>query len=178
MGRWVALLRGINVGRAKRVAMADLRELLAGLGYENVRTLLNSGNAVFEAPGKSGVDHARRIEAALVHELKVAVPVVVKSAREIAAAITDNPLNEIATDPSRLLFVFTGQASSLKTIAGLGQTDWSPGAILAGRHAAYIWCPGGILQSKAAAEAGRILGEAATTRNWATVEKINAILQE
>ena len=57
----VALLRGINVGTAKRVAMADLRGVMTGLGYSDVRTLLNSGNLVFTAPPRSG-DPSRRIQ--------------------------------------------------------------------------------------------------------------------
>jgi uncharacterized protein (DUF1697 family) len=61
-GRRVALLRGINVGRAKRVAMADLRELVESLGYREVRTLLNSGNVVFTVPSGVRGDSARRIE--------------------------------------------------------------------------------------------------------------------
>ena len=60
-GRHVALLRGINVGKAKRIAMADLRALVADLGYRDVGTLLNSGNVVFTAPGAGPEDAARRI---------------------------------------------------------------------------------------------------------------------
>lgn len=63
--RYVALLRGINVGRAKRVAMADLRALVEGLGFHSVRTLLNSGNVVFDGEVADCTDAAIRIEHAL-----------------------------------------------------------------------------------------------------------------
>ena len=67
--RHVALLRGINVGRAKRVAMAELRALIEGLGYGDVRTLLNSGNVVFSASAATAGNAASRIEEALAKKL-------------------------------------------------------------------------------------------------------------
>src|SRR5213593_3406061 len=96
--RQIALLRGINVGRAKRVAMADLRALVEGLGYADVRTLLNSGNVVFAATdGAKGA--AARIEKALAAKVKVTARVTVISAEELAMAVRANPLAKVATDP-------------------------------------------------------------------------------
>jgi uncharacterized protein (DUF1697 family) len=71
MPKFVALLRGINVGKAKRVPMADLRALLIGLGHTHVATLLNSGNAVFQAGGGSCARHAKDISGAIAARLKV-----------------------------------------------------------------------------------------------------------
>ena len=65
MSRCIALLRGINVGRAKRIAMADLRELVAGFGHANVRTVLNSGNVLFDAARGDPARLAATIEAAI-----------------------------------------------------------------------------------------------------------------
>ena len=79
---FVALIRGINVGRNNRVAMADLRALLVDLGYRDVRTLLNSGNAAFSAPGKNAAGVASRIQGALSTRLGVDVRVVAVSARD------------------------------------------------------------------------------------------------
>src|SRR6187455_453211 len=100
--RHVALLRGINVGTAKRVAMADLRELVEGLGFGDVRTLLNSGNVVFTAKGKAAVDAAARIEQGLTTRCGVSARVTVVSAAELAEAVARNPLGKLADDPSRL----------------------------------------------------------------------------
>ena len=69
MKRHIALLRGINVGKAKRIAMADLRALMEALGYAGVRTLLNSGNAVFDAKAGSAASHARKLRAAIREKL-------------------------------------------------------------------------------------------------------------
>ena len=85
MTTFVALLRGVNVGKATRVPMAEFRALLVGLGYTRVVTLLNSGNAVFRAAGGAPADHAAAIAAALAAQLNVEVPVIVKSAAELAA---------------------------------------------------------------------------------------------
>jgi uncharacterized protein (DUF1697 family) len=87
MPTFVALLRGINVGKAKRVSMAELRTLLSGLGYTNVATLLNSGNAVFRSPKGGPAGHATEIAAAISDRVKLDLPVIVKSARELATLI-------------------------------------------------------------------------------------------
>ncbi|MGZ3461259.1 MAG: DUF1697 domain-containing protein, partial [Archangium sp.] len=102
-GRQIALIRGINVGRAKRVAMAELRALVEELGYTDVRTLLNSGNVVFTTPGRTAGNAAARIEAALATGLGVPARVTVLSAGELATVVAENPLLAVATDPSRLL---------------------------------------------------------------------------
>lgn len=176
MSRFVALLRGINVGRAKRVPMAELRALMVGLGYSNVRTLLNSGNVVFDAKAGKAASHARRVKDAVAEQIGVSAEVVVVTAAAFVAVVADNPLRDIATDPSRHLVAFSQDATALSALAGLAKSDWTPDALAIGKQAAYLWCAAGILESKLAQAVGRQLGELATTRNWATVEKIHALL--
>ena len=115
MTRFVALFHGINVGKAKRMTMADLRALLESLGYTQVQTLLNSGNAVFESAIESGEKHAHGIRDAVAKTLGVDALVIVKSAREIAAVVAGNKLAATATDPSRLLASCTKDAARLRT---------------------------------------------------------------
>lgn len=177
MARYVALLRGINVGKAKRVAMADLRKLLEDLGCSRVQTLLNSGNAVFDAPAKSTAVHAQRIRAAVATQLGVDAAVVVKTAAEIAAAVAGNPLLDVANDPSRLIVALTADAQGLQAIAKLVPTAQAGEALAVGEHAAYLWCGNGILESKLAVALLKPLGDAGTTRNWGTLQKIHALLQ-
>jgi uncharacterized protein (DUF1697 family) len=171
---FVALLRGINVGRAKRVAMADLRTLVEGLGYADVRTLLNSGNVVFTAPAARG-GHAARIEKAMAAKLGVSSRVIVLAAAELAAAVAENLLREVASDPSRLFITFLGDPADRARLLPLAKQDWAPDVLAVGTRAAYLWCPGGMLESRLADAVGRLLGEAATTRNWATVTKLHAL---
>lgn len=178
MARFVALLRGVNVGRAKRVPMADFRALLATLGHSHIHTLLNSGNAIFESSSRSTTAHAARIQAAIAETLGIDVPVIVKSAQEIAAIESGNKLVPIATDASRLLVAFTGEPKALEGLAALSALVNAPEQLHLGKHALYLWCANGILESKAAAALLGKLGRAATSRNWATVLKIAALLRQ
>lgn len=178
MTHFVALLRGVNVGGAKRVPMAKFRALLASLGYAKVRTLLNSGNAAFESNARSTRIHATRIREAIAGRLSLDVPVIVKSAQEVAAIESGNQLATIASNPSRLLVAFTAGPQALQGLAALAALVRAPERLQLGEHAAYLWCPNGILGSKAADALLGKLGRAATTRNWATVMKISAVLRE
>lgn len=172
----VALLRGINVGRAKRVAMADLRALMADLGYGAVRTVLNSGNVVYRNAQDTSAAAAVRIEQALGERLGVSARVTVITAHELARVVAANPLLEMADNPSRLLVAFMLDADDCRKLEPLLATDWSPEALALGERVAYLWCPTGVLASRLPVAVGAALGEGTTTRNWATVQKLYALL--
>ena len=175
LGRYVALIRGINVGRAKRIAMADLRALVEDLGYADVRTLLNSGNVVFSSTPKAAADAGARIERAMTSRLHVSARVIVLSASELAEAIAANPLLSIAKDPTRLLVtVFTGPSHRTRLDSSTRE-NWDPDTLAIGARVAYLWCPDGMLDSRLAVAVGRALGDAATSRNWATMTKLHAL---
>lgn len=175
-GRHVALIRGINVGRAKRVAMADLRGLLAELGYREVQTLLNSGNVVFSAGREKPSRIAKRIEGAMRDALGVTAAVTVLTAAEFATVLEENSLGKVAKDPARFLVAFCNDATRLKQLEPLTRQDWRPEALAVGSVSAYLWCASGILESRLAEAVGRVLGESTTARNWTTVTKIHAVL--
>ena len=177
MKRHIALLRGINVGKAKRVAMADLRALMEGLGHANVRTLLNSGNAVFDARSGMPATLAKQLRAAVLAQCGVDCEVIVKSAADLAAAIAEHPLREHADDDARMLVMFTQDASTLDELRTLEAGDWAPEAFAVGRHAAWLWCASGIIESRVAKAVGKLLKERGTARNWATVEKLRAMVE-
>ena len=132
LSRYVALFRGINVGRAKRVAMADLRALMEGLGYDSVRTLLNSGNVVFTAPAAATGMLAARIEDALATTLGVTSRVTVLTAAELATIVAENPLLEIADDPSRFLVAFLNDPADRARLEPLLKQDWAPDVLAVG----------------------------------------------
>ncbi len=174
-GRNVALIRGINVGRAKRVAMADLRALVESLGYGDVRTLLNSGNVVFTtrvAPRTA----AGTIEKALAAELRVSARVTVFTAAEIAAAVAENPLLEVADNPSRLLIMFLNDPGDRSKLIALTQQEWNSDVLALGARVAYVWCANGILESRLVETMAKLLGDAGTTRNWGTLMKLHALV--
>jgi len=178
MKKAVALLRGINVGKAKRVAMADLRALVEGLGYRDARTLLNSGNVVFGLPAKGGGDPARRIEEALATKLGVSARVLVVSAEELSAAVGAHPFEGLATDPSKYLVTFVSDPASMAKLSPLAARDWSPDALRLGERVVYTWSVKGILESEVIKAMSKALGDGATSRNWATVSKLHAMLGE
>jgi len=175
MKRHVALLRGINVGKAKRIAMADLRALMEALGHANVRTLLNSGNAVFDARAGTPAAHAKKLHAAILERTGVDCEVVVKTADEIAATIDEHPLRRHADDDARLLVTFTQESGALAELKPLEAGDWAPEAFAVGRHAAWTWCANGIIESRVLKAVNKTLGERGTSRNWATLCKLDAI---
>lgn len=175
-GRHVALIRGINVGRAKRVAMADLRALMEGLGYTDSRTLLNSGNIVFTAGRGDPSKMAGRIEQAMATTLGVSARVTVLTAADFSTVLRENALAGVAEDPSRHLVAFLKEPADRKRLGPLAGRDWKPERLALGSRAAYLWCPTGILESRLAEAIGRVLGEGTTARNWATVTKIHALL--
>jgi uncharacterized protein (DUF1697 family) len=177
MPAFVALLRGVNVGTANRVPMAGLRELLEALGYTNVATLLNSGNAAFHATSGSASGHARAIAAALVERLDIDVPVIVKSAKELRAVVAENPIAVDAADHSRFLVAFAQDAKAVAGLAAIGPLVVAPERFALGRNAAYLCCAAGIMESKAGSALLGKAGKAATTRNWATVLKLQALAE-
>lgn len=175
---YIALLRGINVGKAKRVAMGDLRALVEELGYGDVRTLLNSGNVVFVSTGGAPAAAAARIEKAMATRLHVAARVTVITAEELATIITGNPLHDAATNPSRFMVSVLANPAHRRRLAPLMQQNWTPEAFAVGARAAYLWCPDGILASRLHQAVARALGDGVTGRNWATMTKLHALAQD
>jgi uncharacterized protein (DUF1697 family) len=176
--RQIALLRGINVGRAKRIAMADLRKVLGDLGFSGVRTLLNSGNAVFDCPQRHAGQSALRIEEALVLKLGVASRVTVLDANQLGEVVAGNPLLDVAADPAKLMVAVLSNPADRTRLEALAHQPWLPEAFALGPWCAYIWCADGVLASRAAAALGNLLGDAVTTRNWSTITKLHALAQE
>lgn len=176
--RYIALLRGINVGRAKRVPMADLCKLVASLGFGDVRSVLNSGNVVFSGAPATPAAAAAAIEEQLVLRLGVASRVTVLASDELAQLIDENPLLGVATDPSRMLAFVLADPGLRSLLEPLCRQAWTPGALALGRRAAYVWCPDGVLDSAAAAAVGKLLGDKTTSRNWATLSKLHALCRE
>ncbi len=175
--RCVALLRGINVGRAKRIAMSDLRALVEGLGYGGVRTLLNSGNVIFEAQRPNAPRIAASIAAAVHAAVGFSAQVVVVTQADLDAIVAANPLLQHADDASRLLVAFAASRAALAPADALLAQPWQPDAIAVRDRAAYLWCEQGLIESRLMQAFSRAMGDGVTTRNWATVLKLQAALQ-
>lgn len=178
MPKFVALLRGINVGKAKRIPMAELRALMGELGFTGIATLLNSGNAVFYAASGTPARHANAIAAAIASRMAFDVPVIVKSAKELAAVVSGNPLGDAITNPSHFLVVFVQDAKTLPALDFIAPLVKPPEQFAIGTHAAYLHCTTGRLDSKAGEALLSKAGQSTTTRNWATVLKLLALANE
>jgi uncharacterized protein (DUF1697 family) len=177
MPTYIALLRGINVGRAKRVAMADLRQVVAELGYTNVRTLLNSGNVVFDSARKVPASAAGTIRDAIADRTGVTSEVTVISAADLDAIISEYPLSAVVTNPSRCLVAFPSTVAELAKASALLQRDWAPEQFALGTRTAYLWCSEGILGSTLGKVFGQAMRDKVTTRNWTTVLKLHEMSQ-
>jgi uncharacterized protein (DUF1697 family) len=177
-GTHVAFIRGINVGRAKRVAMADLRALVENVGYRDARTVLNSGNVIFAAPtAVAARDAGAKIERAMKEQLGVSARVIVLPAEEVVTAVKDNPLAGIVSVPSRLMMAMFAKPSDRARLTSLTRQDWKPEALALGNRVIYAWCPGGILESPLYDAMDRVLRDAFTARNLATMTRIAALLE-
>jgi uncharacterized protein (DUF1697 family) len=168
--RLVILLRGINVGGHKRIPMADLRALLAERGYEDVRTYLQSGNAVVTTRRKPAAVE-RDVSAAIAEALGHDVDVVVRTAGEIAEVVRDDPFADLRDDPKRHQAVFLGGAPDAEAIATLERTDFSPERLVVRPGVLHAWCPVGVNDSPLMKALGKVR-TTATARNWRTVEAL------
>jgi uncharacterized protein (DUF1697 family) len=167
---YVALLRGINVGSRNRIAMADLRSLLEGLGHTEVRTHLQSGNALFAAAKADPAALGAEISEAIAGHLGLTVPCVVLSDEDLARVVAANPLADVATDPAK--FVVTFLSRPPVTLGDLDPAKYAPEVFAVGEREVYVWCPDGVRNVKlshAFFEKREKDGMVATARNWNTV---------
>lgn len=173
---FVVLLRGVNVGKAKRVPMADFEKLLLDLGCQSVSTILNSGNAVVRARRQQPAALARKIADSINASMGFSVPVVVKTGEEFVDIVRGNVLVFDAADHSRLLVAFAQDRAAISPLTTLADLLVPPEQFLLRDDAAYLLCARGILESKAAEALLGKVGRMVTTRNWATVMKLHALV--
>jgi uncharacterized protein (DUF1697 family) len=174
MTTYVALLRAVNLGGRSQVAMSDLRDLLTKLRYEDVESLLQSGNLVFKANGGTGASLEARLEAETQKAVGLKTAFFVRTASEMDAIIARNPFPaEAKRDPSHLLVIFLKDSPKASAVAALRAAIKGPELVQANRRHAYIVYPAGIGRSRltnAVIEAK--LGTQGTGRNWNTVLKL------
>ena len=171
---YIALLRGINVGGNKMVSMAELKTALTALGFTDVSTLLQSGNAVFCCKAAKPAALEAMLEKELAKRLGVTADIHVRTAEEWAAVVAANPFEkEAKTDPGHLLVTFFKAPLDAAKVKALQAAITGPERVRAdGRHL-YMTFPDGVGNSKASILAGKMLGPG-TARNWNTVLKLAA----
>lgn len=174
MTRQIALLRGINVGGARRLPMADLRASMAALGYADAETLLQSGNVVFSSDEDPGLA-ATRIQKRLLADTGMDIPVVVRTAAEMAVVVDRNPLRRQATNPRSYHVAFLSEAPASALVAQLDAAAFRPDLFVVDGREVFIWWPAGAHRARLTTGLlERRLGVTATARNWNTVERLLA----
>ena len=175
----ILLLRGINVGKNNRIGMAPLREMLEGLGYTGVRTLLNSGNAVATARDSSPATVAKAVQAAIRETFGFDIRVVVRSRAQVEDTIARNPLPEAVHDPKSFHVGFCDPAPPQDALDGLDQEPLAPQRIAIAGDAVYAWFAGGMQNSPLnKVLETRLAGVTVTMRNWNTVNKVLDLAEE
>jgi uncharacterized protein (DUF1697 family) len=169
------MLRGINVGGARRISMARLRELLAGAGYANVATHGQSGNIVLDAldmPQQLADD----VSGLIAREFGFEVPVTVRTHTELSAVIAHDPIPGGAQDPKRYQVTFLPQAPTSAALQQLHELAGEQERLAVHGRELYSYHPDGIARSKLAARLTHPeLGASATVRNWTTVTALGGL---
>ncbi|WAZ24885.1 DUF1697 domain-containing protein [Streptomyces cinnabarinus] len=172
---YAALLRGINVGGAKKVPMAELRTLLTGLGLDDVRTYLQSGQAVFAAGEGDARSWTARIAAAIERRFGFPVDVIVHDHAYLSAVVDACPFPAAELEGKQLHVTYFSEPVDEERFAGIDRSAFLPEEFRLGDRCLYLYAPDGLGRSKLAeqlAKPGVTKGLTATSRNWNTVVKL------
>jgi uncharacterized protein (DUF1697 family) len=172
---YIAFLRGINVGRAKQVAMADLAAAFESLGHEHVRTVLRSGNVVFDAPTGKTEAIATALERAIEERTGVSSRVVLRTADELQDVIDANPIPEAADHGAALHVMFLAEPLTSTQREALEHDEFPPDVVRPARREIYVWYRNGMAGSKTAEQLDRRLNVLATDRNWNTITRLSEL---
>lgn len=178
MNHWVFLLRGINVGKTKRMAMADLREAMEGAGFTAVATHLQSGNVVAAGPDDR-VEASAALSAVIEKRFGFEVPVVARTADEMAAALADNPFPEAEAEAKSLHLVYCQPEPASDGVDNLDAERFAPDRFALVGGVLYIDNVVPVHRSKLTIPViEKALGVTATARNWNTATKLAAMAAE
>ncbi|MCF3962989.1 DUF1697 domain-containing protein [Streptomyces fuscigenes] len=172
---YAVLLRGVNVGGSRKVPMAELRDVLGGLGLEDVRTHLQSGNAVFRNTGTDAEALRAAIGAALLDRFGTEIACIVRDAAYLRSVVDDCPFDAASLEGRQLHVTYFSAPVGPERFAGLDPAAYLPEEFRLGDRALYLYAPDGLGRSKLGAALGRPglhPGTIATSRNWNTVVKL------
>jgi uncharacterized protein (DUF1697 family) len=179
MTTYIALLRGINVGGRRSVAMSDLHDWLADLGFADARSLLQSGNLVFRSNARKPAELERLLEAEAANRLKLQTDFLVRTAKDWKAVVARNPFHDEAErDPAHLVVTFLKSRPTPKNVDALQAAISGPEIFRADGRQAYIVFPAGIGNSRLTNTLiEKTLDTRGTARNWNTVLKLAALAE-
>lgn len=157
MTMYAALLRGINVSGHKKVPMAELRTLLTELGHQDVRTHLQSGNAVFSSTSEDENALAAELERAIENRFGFAVPCLVRDGAYLAAVAAACPFPAAELEGRQLHITYYGQPVDAARFAPVDPADFLPEEFRLGDRALYLYAPDGLGRSRLADALSRLL---------------------
>ncbi|GAA0947831.1 DUF1697 domain-containing protein [Nonomuraea longicatena] len=178
---YAALLRGVNVGGSRRVPMAELRDLLSGLGFERVQTYLASGNAVFAAATGDERELAARIGAAVERRFGFPVDVLVRDHAYLKAVVEGCPFPADRLEGRQLHVTYFAEPVTGEHFGSLDAAAYLPEEFRLGERALYLYAPDGLGRSRLADVLARhapVKGVVATTRNWNTVARLAELTED
>ena len=175
MGRYVAFLRGINLGSGRKVSMPRLRALTEGLGYADVVTYINSGNLVLTTTDKAATIE-RRLAQAIADELDLSVDVAVRTPARLATVVAENPYPD--ADPTYVTVAFLTKAAGADAKRRVGEVAAEHEPYVFSGQEVYVHYAKGQARSKLAARFSDIVGVSSTVRNLRTVTKVLALAEE
>ncbi|QPP05985.1 DUF1697 domain-containing protein [Streptomyces bathyalis] len=170
MTTYAALLRGINVGGHKKVPMGELRNVMAGMGWSDVRTYLQSGNAVFTT---DDADPGDRLERAIEEHFGFEVRCLVRTAEELRTVAAACPYPAAELDPAKLLVLFLEEAPAKGHFDSVDESKFAPDTFQHAGSAVYCYFPEGMGRSKLPAALEAVRPKVTMTgRNWRTVQRL------
>jgi uncharacterized protein (DUF1697 family) len=175
--KYVALLRGVNVGGANKVKMEDLRRLVIGLGHSDVQTYLQSGNVVFGSASADPAHVAAGVEKAIADHLALTVTVLLRTRADLAKVLVSNPYLDRDTDLTKLTVTFLRDRPDPARAAGMPIPKGETAVFTVVGREVYLHCPDGYGRTKLSnAYIEKKLGLPATTRNWKSVTALHDLL--
>ena len=179
MTTYIALLRGINLGARNKIRMADLRELVEGLGHKNVRTHILSGNVIFESRRRGVAKLEKDLEKAIEKRFGFDVRVLIRTADELAGIVERNPLTHATGEGARLFVLFLDKNPRPERLEAIEPDAFKPEEFALGDRVIYAWFRQGLQGSKlAGALSDKRLGVTITNRNWNTVTKLLELAED
>jgi len=177
---YIAMLRGINVGGHKRIKMDRLRHSFEALGFEQVKTYIQSGNVVFKTRKTSTSALSKKIEEKIAGDFGFSVSVISRSSDELEKTIRENPfLKERGIDPAKFHVMFLSNSPAPDALRKLAELTASPDQCRCSDWEIYFYFPNGVSQSVLMkSPVDRILAVVTTTRNWNTVNSLHRMCQD
>jgi uncharacterized protein (DUF1697 family) len=179
MAIYISLLRGINVGGHKRIKMDQLRESFEALGFEQVKTYIQSGNVVFKTGKFSAAALSRRIEERILSDFGFSVSIILRTADEMTKAIENNPfLKQRGIDFEKFHVTFLSETPTLSALGKLEALTTAPDQSRCLGKELYLFLPNGASESSLMkSPLDRVLSVVTTTRNWRTVNQLSQMCE-